>query len=176
MKQALVIYETLFGNARAAAQSVADGLSEGCDVRLMDVSQAPSVIPDEVDLVVVGGPTHQLGMTRPSSRRSAAAQYPEAPKDPGPGLREWLSAVQAPKGTSAAAFDTRLNHPAVLRKLDHASRSEQRMLRRRGMRMIAPAEDFLVETATGPVAAGELDRAREWGRKLATLMATSEVK
>jgi hypothetical protein len=169
MKRALVVYESLFGNARAVAGQVAEGLRDGFDVQVAEVSEAPKAIDDDVALIVVGGPTHQLGMTKPASRRHATAQYAEAPAASDVGLRDWLGALQAPGGASAATFDTRLRRPTILRKLDHANKSEQRALRRHGMRIVVPAEKFLVESATGPLCAGELDRAREWGRRLASL-------
>jgi hypothetical protein len=33
--------------------------------------------------------------------------------------------------------------------------------------MVAPAESFYVEDVAGPLAEGELARARDWGRELA---------
>ncbi len=56
MARALVVFESMFGNTEAIARAVADGLGGGA----------------EVD--VVGGPTHAFGMSRPSTRRSAAQQ------------------------------------------------------------------------------------------------------
>lgn len=72
MKRALVVYESLFGDARTIARSIADGLSDQMGVETIDVGHAPAVIGPGVTLLVVGGPTHQTGMTKPASRRQAA--------------------------------------------------------------------------------------------------------
>jgi hypothetical protein len=66
-------------------------------------------------------------------------------------------------------FDTRLNHPSVLRVFDHAARTTGRMLEHRGAHMIAPPQKFLVDSATGPLLPHEIDRARDWGQTLLTL-------
>jgi hypothetical protein len=163
--RALVVYETLFGNTRTVAMAVGGGLGAGADVRIVDVRDAPATV-DDVDLLAVGGPTHQLGMTRSSTRRRAEVQYDEAPHAADTGLREWIASVQMPVGVATATFDTRLEHPGVLRAFGHAARATGRRLQRRGARIIPPAQRFLVVSATGPLAAGEADRAREWGQAL----------
>jgi hypothetical protein len=164
----LIVYETLFGNAKLVAEAIGDGLRAGGEVSVVDVRAATEAIED-VDLLVVGGPTHQLGLTRPGSRRQAETQYEEAPPAAQTGLREWIAALQMPRGTAAAVFDTRLNHPSVLRVLDHAARTTGRLLERRGAHTVAPPQRFLVESATGPLLPHETDRARDWGQTLLRL-------
>jgi hypothetical protein len=169
--RALIVYESLFGNAKSIAEAIGDGLRTGADVQVIDVRSAHETV-DHIDLLVVGGPTHQLGMTRPASRRQAETQYEEAPPAAQTGLREWIGELQLPAGTAAAVFDTRLNHPSVLRVLDHAARTTGRMLEHRGAHTIAPPQRFLVESATGPLLLHEIDRAREWGQTLLSLAGT----
>jgi hypothetical protein len=48
-----------------------------------------------------------------------------------------------------------------------AARGIAKRLRRRGFETIAEPESFLVEESEGPLAAGEVDRARRWGEALA---------
>ena len=163
--RALIVYETLFGNAKSVAEAIGDGLRTRADVDVIDVRSAPETI-DDVDLLVVGGPTHQLGMTRPTSRRQAETQYEEAPPAAQTGLREWIGGLAVPAGTAVAVFDTRLNHPGVLRALDHAAGTTRRMLENRGAHAVAPPQRFLVDSATGPLLPHEIDRAREWGETL----------
>lgn len=170
--RALIVYETLFGNAKSVAEAIGAGLRTGADVSVIDVRSATESIED-VDLLVVGGPTHQLGMTRPRSRRQAETQYEEAPPAAQTGLREWIAALRIPRGTAAAVFDTRLNHPSVLRMLDHAARTTGRSLEHRGARTVAPPQRFLVESATGPLLPHEIDRARDWGQALLSLAGTT---
>ncbi|MEX1126227.1 MAG: flavodoxin, partial [Acidimicrobiia bacterium] len=71
--KALVVYESMFGNTKLIAEAVAGGLTRHLDVETVEVGQKPVFGPG-VDLVVVGGPTHAFGMTRASTRKSAAEQ------------------------------------------------------------------------------------------------------
>jgi hypothetical protein len=136
----------------------------------VDVRDASATVGETVDLLVVGGPNHQLGMTRPTTRRRAALNYPEAPQAAATGLREWLTNLVVPAGLSAAVFDTRLSRHMILSRLDHAAGATQRILRRRGVRIIDPPAHFLVAAAIGPMVDGEIDRARAWGDHLGTVL------
>ena len=74
--RALVVVESVFGNTRRIAEAVAEGLGQRAGARIVDVAVAartPDLL-DGIDLLVVGGPTHAFGMTRASTRRSAAEQ------------------------------------------------------------------------------------------------------
>ena len=68
----------------------------------------------------------------------------------------------------AAAFDTRMDHPKLLVKMDHASRTEEKLLTGLGARLARrrPSTSSVID-ATGPLADGEEERASRWGRALA---------
>ncbi len=167
MISALVVYESIFGNAGAIARAVAAGLGDLMTVEVVDVVHAPTSIDPGLSLLVVGGPNHQFGMTRPVSREQAVRDFGAA-KAAEVGMREWLGALAPPAApVPAVAFDTRLDHPPFLRHLDHASRGAERLLRRRGFSIVVPAEHFFVVSPTGPLADGEADRAAAWGRTVA---------
>ena len=55
--------------------------------------------------------------------------------------------------------------------MDHAARSEEKLLRGLGATLAAPAEHFSVTDPTGPLAHGEEDRARRWGKALGEMVA-----
>lgn len=171
MKSALVVFETVFGDNRTIARAVAEGLGESVPVVVLEAREAPEVLGPEVGLLVVGGPTHQFGMPRPDSRREAVRSLDAQPTSTAVGLREWLTELADGHGMPAAAFDTRLTHPRFLRLVDHASAQEVKLLRAHGFDVVAPAEHFWVVDAAGPLADGEADRAREWGRTLGRLVA-----
>jgi hypothetical protein len=59
----------------------------------------------------------------------------------------------------------------VLTKMDHAARTEEKLLDALGADVVAPAEHFFVADTRGPLVEGEEDRARRWGRTLADLVA-----
>jgi hypothetical protein len=162
--QALVVFESMFGNTEAVAQAVAEGLAETMDVRVRAVDQAPGALPAEPILVVVGGPTHALGMSRPRTREDAARRTPETTTPTTMGLREWLDQLErAPAGTLGAAFDTRVHAPVP----GSAARGAARRLRRLGVGLVAPATTFWVDGTPGPLLDGESERARRWGRQVA---------
>src|SRR3954465_6215164 len=91
-----------------------------------------------------------LGMPRPSSREGAVKQYGAEMTDTGTGLHEWLEEVRLLDGSvAAAAFDTRGNAHPLLAKMDHASRTEEKLLKKLGADVVAPAEHFYVTDAKG---------------------------
>ena len=164
--RALIVVESVFGNTRAVADAVAGGLATGMQVEVVDVG-TPGTADNGVDLLIVGGPTHAHGMTRPGTRKGALAQAgrPGAgTTGAGPGLREWLAALDAGGHRPAAAFDTRFDKPRWL--VGSAARGAARLLRRKGFRLAAPPESFYVMDTKGPLADGELARARAWGEHL----------
>jgi hypothetical protein len=168
MIRALVVYESLFGDARTIAQAIADGLSAHVAADVVAAAEAPAEIGPDVRLLVVGGPNHALSMPRQSTREGAVKQYGAQIADTSRGLKEWLDAVQvAGSGTLAAAFDTRSDHPKLIVKMDHAARTEEKLLRALGLTIVVPAEHFFVTDAKGPLVDGEEDRARRWGAALA---------
>ena len=63
------------------------------------------------------------------------------------------------------SVDTRINSPKVP---GSAARAARRRLARLEFEIVAPPESFFVTGREGPLAPGELDRARSWGRGLAT--------
>jgi flavodoxin len=170
---AVVVYESVYGNTRAVAEAIANGLG---DARVLPVHAAPDDVQG-YDLVVVGGPTHMHGMATRSSRHAAVEALHEDGNahriEPGateePGLRAWLRDLPEAPDVRAATFDTRVDKSPWL--TGAASRGIAKRLRRRGYEVV-DSESFLVDESEGPLAEGELARAREWGRKLASLLPT----
>ena len=66
--KALVVYESMYGNTRSVAEAIVEGLCETAEPRLVPVSEAKAAVHEGADLLVVGGPTHAHGMSRPSTR------------------------------------------------------------------------------------------------------------
>jgi len=172
--RALVVYESMFGNTREIAAAIADGLRATIDVDLVEVGSAPAAMPDDVGLLVVGGPTHAHGMTKPESRADSAKRAGDRLVSRGSGIREWLAAL--PGGSprvAAAAFDTRIKGPGLI--WGSAAKGAAKSLRGLHLRVVAEPESFLVDGPTGPVfdrlVEGELERARRWGRQLGASLA-----
>lgn len=164
---AIVIYESVYGNTRDVAEAIAAGLRT---VPVLSVNEAQDYAGDP-DLIVVGGPTHIHGVATDRSRR-VAVESAHAPVQPGaserPGLRDWLHDLKHVDGRRAAAFDTRARGNKLF--TGAASRGIARRLAHHGYDVIDTAS-FLVADTEGPLLEGELDRARAWGAKLGDTMA-----
>ncbi|GAB3040069.1 flavodoxin [Nocardioides flavus (ex Wang et al. 2016)] len=166
----LVVHESHFGNSRAVAEAVGAGITDGVGadggVVVVDVTEAPDALPDDLDLLVVGGPTHAFSMSRAATRHDALSQGAE-PGHEARGIREWLAAV-APSGVrpDVATFDTRVTK--VRRLPGSAARAAGRSVAKHHLGTLVDSASFFVEDSPGPLAPGELDRARAWGRRLAT--------
>lgn len=176
--RAVVIYESLFGNTRVIAEAVADGLrvarqDVAVECRRVDES---GDLPHDVDLVVLGAPTHFWGLTK-SVTRTMEGQYERrwmrAPSVNGDGetrqaatttgMRTWLASLPSGRGRAAAAFDTCMTGP----RTGGARAGMARQLRRAGYHLVAEPQSFLVAAVAGPLRPGETERARAWGGTLA---------
>ena len=118
------------------------------------------------------------GLATSLSRRmavDAAEEDGHAAVEPGasddPGLRRWLHGLPKRDGALAAAFDTRVDRSPTV--TGAAARGIARRLRRRGYQVLGH-ESFLVEDSEGPLAEGELERAREWGADLARRLSQAD--
>ncbi len=159
--QVSVVYESMYGNTSELATAIADAVrsaSADATVTVARVGEASYEAVANADLLIVGGPTHALSMSRASTRRQAV-EAPGKAKQPtpvaiepgaatGPGVREWLDGLPpAAGGRAAAAFDTRLSFPLS----GGAARPIARRLRRRGYAMAGKPRGFVVARATGPL-------------------------
>lgn len=166
----VVVYESSYGNTHVIAEAIGEGLGAIGVVEVVPVARTGRELVERADLVVVGGPTHAHGMSRQLTREAAveAAHQTGSPLtlDPdaeGPGLRDWFNSLGTIM-TSAAAFDTRVDLPALV--TGRASRGISRQLGRHGFREIAEPMSFLVTKETELVE-GQLTTARRWGEILA---------
>lgn len=168
-RRALVVYETMFANTEAVAKAIAAGLGqEGYDATAVDVQLVDLVSPMDVDLLVIGAPTHAFSISRSATREDAVRQGASPARAAG-GVREWLATLpteQHGQGPAVAAFDTRI---AKARRLPAAAGRISRAARRAGLRIVVRPEGFLVEDTKGPLRDGETERAAQWGRTLAHL-------
>jgi hypothetical protein len=163
-----VIYESIYGNTGAIAGAIADGLREHGDVTLEPVDDGVSA---DVDLLVVGAPTHAHGLPTRMTRRAIEAAAEEAEKKgqpleggPTPAMRSFLERLTKVGGTTAACFDTRFDKSPLL--TGSAAKTIAKKLERLGYELVGPPESFFVTDSEGPLKEGELERARAWGASL----------
>jgi len=174
---AAVVFESLFGNTHEIAEAIADGLMTSdpeTSVTVIASADASYEILNNVDLLVVGCPTHILRMPTSRTRNSGIETARKAGEPvtslhtakPGfarPGVREWLEALpDVAVSRRGAAFDTRLANPLA----GGAARTIARQLRRSGYTIDSDPQGFIVDGGEGPLRPGEWDRARSWGAEL----------
>ncbi|MFE5410203.1 flavodoxin family protein [Microbacterium sp. NPDC056569] len=162
MMHAVVVFESLWGNTEQLAREIAEGIGvESADV--IDAVSAPAVLESDVDLLVVGGPTHAFSMSTEKTREAAKQQGAES--IPARGIREWIASLSSPdRDIRVATFDTRVTNP---RLPGSAAKKAMKRLVGLGFRPVAKPETFGVHGYSGPVTDGELQRARGWGEQLA---------
>lgn len=161
--RSLVVYESWFGNTQRLAERIAAALGEEGDVEVVSVDDPlPSLV--DVDLVVLGAPTHVHGLSSERSRRGAIDQQDSA-GEIGIGARGWIDRLPEGGGPRMAVFDTRAHKPEWL--VGSAAHGMARRLRRRGYQLAVEPESFFVEGTEGPLEESEIERAWWWGNDLA---------
>ncbi len=162
--KSLVAYESWFGNTRRVAETVAAALAAEGEVEIVSVDDPlPSLL--HVNLVVLGAPTHVHGLSSGRSREAALDQRHRG-GEPGIGARGWIERLPLCGGPNFAVFDTRAHKPELL--VGSAAHGMARRVRRRGYALAAEPESFFVDGTPGPLEDGELERAAEWGKALAS--------
>jgi flavorubredoxin len=159
--RALVVYESMWGNTRQVATAIAEGLG---GVPVTEVNDVGADDLKDLDLLVVGGPTHAFSMSRASTRREAAEKGAPAGHE-GMGIREWLDALPPDLTAAVATFDTRATK--VRHLPGSAARSAAKEIKRHHRGRVVDQESFYVLDMEGPLMEGELDRARAWAAALA---------
>jgi hypothetical protein len=163
--KAIVVFESYWGNTAAVARAVAEGIGVGA--RVLTTSEATGAILAEADLIVAGSPVIAFSLPNEKMRESIRINPGKAPAPPDlshPSLRSWLDRLPQGHGR-AAAFETRVKRSPggstskIIEKLENA-----------GYAPVGEAGRFIVKGKFGPLAEGELDRAREWGAALAKMM------
>jgi hypothetical protein len=159
--EAIVVYESVWGNTAAVAQAIAEGL--GPDVRAYPTDEVPPDAVASADLIVAGSPVFAFRLPTEGIRQRILRDEADASSPPDlshPSLRSWLDGLPPGHGRSAA-FETR-----IWWSPRGATGTIEKRLARLGYPPAAKAEKFIVRDKYGPLREGELERARAWGREL----------
>lgn len=169
--KALVVFESMFGTTREIAEAIAAGLRSKLDAEIVEVGAAGAPRAD-IDLLVVGGPTHAFSMSRETTRASAREQakgFGVTPVSQGIGVRDWLVGLASGIGRLAASFDTSAKAPRWV-PTGSAAKAIGKALSGKGYRLVAAPEQFRIEGGNPKLMPGELERAEAWGVSLAAQM------
>jgi flavodoxin len=154
---AMVIYDSVFGNTEKVAQAMGEALGELGDVEVRQVGKVEVEELSGLDVLIVGSPTRAFSPT--------------------PGTKDFLGGIPANAlgGVRVAAFDTRIavenTNSAFLKFMvgifGYAAKPIAKRLEKKGGALAVPAEGFFVEGTEGPLTEGELERAKAWAKQVA---------
>jgi hypothetical protein len=162
--QAVVVFESLWGNTAAVGRAIAEGL--GPDATSLNTDEATPEAMAGADLIVAGAPLLGFKLPTDEMRGSIASAPGNGPKPDvaHPSMRAWLASL--PAGSSGfATFETR-----IWWSPGSAAKSIATELAGKGHHVVAPSEKFMVTGRYGPLKKGEIERARAWGAELARAM------
>jgi len=154
--KAMVVYDSVHGNTRQVAETVAEALRVAADVETREVTEVEPGQLTGLDVLIVGAPTHAFQPT--AAARAFLKRIP-------PG---------ALRGARVAAFDTRISEEDVgsgvfsffVKFFGYAAEPIAARLKRKGGDLTLPPEGFFVLESEGPLKAGELERAANWARPM----------
>jgi hypothetical protein len=165
---AIVVYESVWGNTAAVAHAIAEGLGPGAFAYATDEIE-PAEVAD-ADLIVAGSPVFAFGLPTEEIRDHILRSEGDAASPPDlshPSLRSWLDRLPAGHGRSAA-FETR-----IWWSPRGATGTIEKRLTGLGYPPVAKAGRFVVRDKYGPLREGELERAKEWGSELRSTVEAS---
>ena len=151
MTERLVVYDSFFGNTAEVAKTI--GETVGAEVKKVD-----SITPEDLEglkILFVGSPTRAF--------------------QPSPATMTFLKGQRGQfAGVKAAAFDTRIrvkDTPSgflrfMIGIFGYATPKLVKGLQKASADVALEAEGFAVLDSEGPLAEGELDRARTWAVKI----------
>lgn len=149
------VYDSKYGNTKQVAQQILEGINEvdGFETDIGYVKEVSQQTLAEYDAIVVGAPNHMGNPSRTISK--------------------FINSLQktAPKAKWVAVFDTYYakpkNYGKAMKKMESTLNKKASNLK-----LIMPGLSIKVEDVSGPIAEGELPKAREFGHKIATQLKT----
>jgi flavodoxin len=148
----LVIYDSVFGNTKLAAESVAQALG----YPLMPVISVKVEQLKDYEHLVWGSPTRGFRATEP--------------------MTSFIKALPADElaGIKVSAFDTRMDIKQVNNKFltfmvgifGYAAEPLAKSLIKKGATLLGQTNGFIVNASEGPLRDGELERASAWAKSL----------
>ena len=135
-----VIFDSNFGNTKKIAETIANELA----TKAVSVSDFDKKELEDISLLIVGSP---INAWRPTEK-----------------INRFLDRISKNKleGVKAASFDTRVKiffHGDAAKKI-------AKKLEKAGAKIIIEPEAFFVKGKEGPLLKGEIEKAKEWAKKI----------
>lgn len=138
----IVIYDSVFGNTKQIAESIASHLGE--NTKIQSIDQLSVEDWQDSELLIIGSP---INGWRPTEK-----------------IKKWLSSLsnQSLMGKKVASFDTRV------KLFIHGDAANQisKELQKAGAKTIVDPQAFFVAGSKGPLLPGEIDKAKLWAQSI----------
>jgi flavodoxin len=143
MPKAIVIYESVFGNTKRAAETIIEGMQEsGVDATLSTPKELKTDQLTDLDAIILGSPNHMGGATK--------------------GIRKFIDNLGKLKldGKLVTVFDTHSGG-----EYEKAAKKMEKQINDKasGLKLSSPGLSITVEGMRGPIAEGELPKCKEFG-------------
>jgi flavodoxin len=148
----LIVFDSLYGNTKKIAQTIGDAIGG----QVLQVGKVSASDLKGLDLLILGSPTQQFRATQ--------------------AIKNFMGGIRKGElnGIKVTAFDTRLGMedmpsrilPPFVKIFGYAAAPIADSLVRKGGKLVAPPEGFLVKGMEGPLKDGEIERAANWARQL----------
>jgi len=142
-----VVYESKYGNTKRVGESIAEGIQEGGvgDVLVVHIEEMKLGDLATYDALVIGSPNHVGGATRI--------------------VKKLISSLGELSRKPVAMFDTYMG-----KDIGKAVNKMLKQLKEKApeLEVIAPGLSVLVTGRKGPIADGELQKSKAFGRAIAT--------
>jgi len=145
----IVVYDTSYGNTKKIAETITEALKEsGTEVDLFDVKDVKKLSAKDYNFLVLGSPT-----------RFGTMSF---------AIRGFLGKVKSEEWVNKpfTAFDTE-NPENIEKKEGSAAEKIAERLRDKKMNQLLPVLKAVVLGQKGPLIEGEIERTKEYARKLA---------
>jgi len=153
MTKAAVVYDSKFGNNMRLAKALTQGLlDEGVTVDCLKVGEFNEATLTDYDLIIVGGPTNMANMSKP--------------------MQWFFHRLKSVKlhGKKGFCFGTRIESKMNIFDINGSAKKIEGKLRGRGVRMVKPAVNVIVEGREGPTVSGSEELFLHLGAELAGLI------
>jgi len=153
MVEKLVIFDSVFGNTEKVAHAIGEALG---DAPVRKVDQVTEQDLQNLEILLVGSPTRAF--------------------QPTPAIKNFLKGLDSGKlsDVKAAAFDTRIPKDKtdsgflklMINLFGYADTKIEKLLLKSGANISLESTGFAVTGTEGPLAEGELDRAKAWAKRI----------
>ncbi len=153
MVRAIILYDSLFGNTKKVALSLAKGIEEtGIELACENIQEVDIKNISSYNFVAIGGPTHIIKLSKAMK-----------------GFLKRLEVINL-QGMKGFSFDTR-NHSRMNKKYwlmleNSAARHIENKMKKMRIEIIKPRQSAIVIGREGPLESGEEERFIEIGREI----------